>query len=77
MSFTYNIGLLVMRVHRSVKGELCMSCIHETFWIYTAVNLSIGWLGVISFFITPILLVMNTVTYVKALGMPSSYEDRQ
>src|SRR5215470_18028960 len=48
VSFHQNIGLLVMRFYRGCTGNLCKSCIHKTFWTYTAVNMTLGWWGIIS-----------------------------
>ena len=71
VSFHQNIGLLVMRLYSGTCGELCKPCIHKTFWTYTAVNMTVGWLGVISLILAPIFMVNNIVQYVGCLGMES------
>jgi hypothetical protein len=71
VSFHQNIGLLVMRLYNGTEGNLCKPCIHKTFWTYTAVNLTVGWLGVISLFLAPVFTIMNTVQYLGCLGMES------
>lgn len=71
VSFHQNIGLLFMRLYNGTQGNLCKPCIHKTFWTYTAVNLTIGWWGIISLILTPIFVVMNTVQYLMCLGMES------
>ena len=53
VEFYQNIGALVMRFPKSVKGNLCKHCINEVFWKFTLIDLVAGWWGVISFFITP------------------------
>jgi hypothetical protein len=67
--FYYNIGLLVMRFHKSLDATLCKSCIHRSFWKFTAFNLFLGWWGLISFFCTIGFLLNNTVRYLGCLGM--------
>ncbi len=69
VSFHQNIGMLVMRQSRSISGYLCKSCIHEHFWKFSGITLAIGWLGTVSFIITPFLLLNNLVRYVLCLGM--------
>src|SRR4029077_21272196 len=54
VEFHQNIGALVMRFSKSIKGNLCKRCIHRYFWQFTGINLVLGWWGLISF-------VMNIV----------------
>jgi hypothetical protein len=42
VEFYQNIGMLIMRQHRSVKGNLCKRCIHGQFWKLTSVTVAIG-----------------------------------
>jgi hypothetical protein len=72
VEFYQNIGLVLLRLHNSVKGRLCRSCIRKYFWEYTLITAVAGWWGVISFFVTPCFLVNNTVQYLLCLGMPAS-----
>ena len=67
--FYYNIGLLVMRFHKSLDATLCKSCNHRSFWKFTAFNLFLGWWGIISFFCTIGFLLNNTIRYLGCLGM--------
>lgn len=71
VAFYQNIGLLVMRLSKSIEGNLCKSCIHKTFWSFTAVNLTLGWWGMISLILTPCFVVNNLVRYLLCLGMPA------
>ena len=69
VAFYRNIGLLVMRFTNTAEGELCKSCIHKYFWQYTLTDLFLGWWGVISFIITPFLILNNIVRYLLCLGL--------
>lgn len=64
-----NIGLLIMRRFGSVKGRFCKSCIDYYFWTMTGKTMLFGWWGVISFFMTPFLLLNNFIRYLSSLGM--------
>lgn len=83
-SFHQNIGLLVLRFHQSVEGQLCKSCIHKEFWKKTLVNLTLGWWGFISLIVTPFFILNNVVRYamcatlapVPAGAVPPSLDDR-
>jgi hypothetical protein len=65
--FSGNIGALIMRFERSIRANMCRSCVHKQFWKFTAMNFFLGWWGVISFFVTPLLLFINTAAYLKYL----------
>src|SRR5207248_10794189 len=69
VEFRQNIGALVMRFHKEVKGNLCKSCIHSHFWSMTLINLSVGWLGMISLVLAPVFSIMNLIQYLGALGL--------
>ena len=69
VSFHQNIGLLIVRISTSTEGEYCKRCIHEKFWWMSGTTLLLGWWGVISFIITPIFLLLNTVQYLMCLRM--------
>jgi hypothetical protein len=68
VSFSSNIGAVIMRFVQSISANMCRSCLHKEFWKYTATNFFLGWWGVISFFVTPINLLTNTFVYIKALN---------
>ena len=71
VEFHQNIGALVVRFSKSVRGQLCKSCINRHFWSMTGTTLVLGWWGLISLIVTPIFLVNNVVRYLLSLGMPS------
>jgi len=71
VAFYQNIGLLVMRMSKAAEGNMCKSCIHKHFWEYTAINMFLGWWGMISLIITPFFIINNTVRYLCCLGMAS------
>jgi hypothetical protein len=67
--FYQNIGALVMRFSKEVEGNLCKRCIHSNFWSMTLINLSVGWLGVISLVLAPVFSIINICQYLGALGL--------
>lgn len=69
VSFHQNIGLLVVRLSKSVSGDLCKSCIHKNFWSLTGATALMGWWGVISFIVTPFILLSNVIQYATCLRM--------
>lgn len=69
VEFYQNIGMLIMRTSKSVKGELCKPCIDKHFWEYTLITAVAGWWGLISFCLTPIFLVNNVFRFCTTLGM--------
>ena len=64
----HNVGMLIMRRVYTTQGELCRRCLSKRFWHHTLSNLTLGWWGTISFFMTWYFLVSNTFTYVRAQG---------
>lgn len=69
VSFHQHTGMLVLWIHRSIKGKLCKSCISRHFWEMTTSTMCLGWWGMISFIITPICLINNIGRYIYCLGM--------
>jgi hypothetical protein len=67
VTFHRNIGMLIARQTRSLKGNLCKTCVKKNYWDFTAKNLLFGPWGMISLIVTPIYLVTNTVSYVSAM----------
>lgn len=65
VEFHQNIGALIMRFHRSLKGEVCATCASKHFWEMTLITLFAGWWGVISFFMTPFILINNVIQYLS------------
>jgi hypothetical protein len=70
VTFMQNIGLLILRLPRTVKGYLCKRCISEYFWKMTTITFFLGWWGVISFFYTLVSIPLNIVNYLGALSLP-------
>ena len=70
VEFYQNIGALFMRFRRSIRGNLCKSCIHSKFWTMTSITLAVGWLGLISLIIAPIFIINNLSRYLTVLAMP-------
>ena len=65
VEFHQNIGALVVRFHKSVKGNVCPECAKKHFQELTLTTLVGGWWGVISFFMTPFILVNNVLQYLS------------
>ncbi len=59
VTLQYNIGLIVMRRLATLQGAFCQNCLNRSFWKYTLITLVFGWWGVISFFMTPFILINN------------------
>jgi hypothetical protein len=73
VSFYQNIGLLIMRMHKSIDGQLCKSCINHYFWEFTLITLFLGWWGLISFFFTLFILPNNIIYYLTTLTLRDRY----
>lgn len=69
VSFYQNIGMLIVRLPKSIEGNLCKSCIHKHFWGMTTTTFFLGWWGTISFILTPFFLLNNVGRYMFCLGM--------
>lgn len=63
VEFYRHVGLIVIGLTKSMKGELCRSCSRKYFRDYTLITLVAGWWGVISVFITPLFLMNNVMSY--------------
>lgn len=70
VDFRQNIGMLVMRTHKRIKGKLCKKCVNKHFWQMTATTLFLGPWGYISIVVTPIFIINNLVRYLSVIGMP-------
>lgn len=64
----HNVGLLLMRQEYSTQGQLCRSCLKRAFWHHTLRNVTLGWWGMISFFMTWYFLISNLFAYLRAQG---------
>jgi hypothetical protein len=69
IEFNYNIGMLIVRIHRSMRGSFCKACIKKYFWECTLINLLAGWWGVISLFVTPVFIIQNISNYLGARAL--------
>jgi hypothetical protein len=69
VEFYQNIGVLIMRFSKTVRGELCKSCIHRYFWELTSINMFLGWWGIISFFVNIAFIINNVARYLSCLNM--------
>jgi hypothetical protein len=69
VEFYQNIGALVMRFSKSVRGNLCKRCINEHFYKFTLTTACVGWFGLISLFVTPIFIINNVVRFCGTIGM--------
>jgi len=63
--FEQNIGLILLRRYKKVEGYLCSDCIRKIYWEFSSNTLFFGWWGLISFFLTPFILINNTISYVS------------
>ncbi len=70
VEFYQNIGLVVTRQWAKVDGNLCRRCIGGYFRSFTLTTLFRGWWGVISLFITPLILLNNVTRYLLSLRLP-------
>jgi hypothetical protein len=69
VEFYQNIGVIVLRFHKQIKGNLCKDCISKHFWPMTMITLFLGWWGVISFFYTLFALPNNIIRYLGSLSL--------
>ena len=51
-TFGRNVGMFFMRTHEEVRAYHCGSCLGWSFTRFTALNLTLGWWGMISFVMT-------------------------
>jgi len=66
LGFNRHIGAVILMFHKSSTGWFCRDCSWGLFKTYTPVTFLFGWWGLISFFITPIVLVYNTVSLIRS-----------
>ncbi len=65
-----NIGMVVFRQWKTIDAELCRTCFQKHFRSYTLTTLFLGWWGVISFIVTPFILINNLYQYSRASRIP-------
>ncbi len=66
VKFEQNIGLFYARRSLTLNRNLCRPCIKRYFRSYTLTTLFLGWWGLISFVLTPIILINNIREYWSA-----------
>ncbi len=64
--FEQNIGMLYARRGTKVEAELCRPCIGMYFRSFTLTTLFLGWWGIISLFMTPVILFSNVSQFLRA-----------
>ncbi|WP_224368798.1 hypothetical protein [Hyalangium versicolor] len=55
-----------MRREFTTEGQLCRKCLNSAFWHHTLRNVTLGWWGTISFFMTWYFLATNLIAYLRA-----------
>jgi hypothetical protein len=64
-----HIGLIVAFQSADLRGYFCKDCFMKSFWRYTLVTFFFGWWGLVSFFLTPIVLVNNLILLCRSFGL--------
>jgi hypothetical protein len=70
VTFLQNIGMLVAFRWSKASGMMCRTCGERTFKEMTTITAIFGWWGIISFFLTPIFLVVNLIGYSQIKSLP-------
>jgi hypothetical protein len=76
-TFMQNIGVIIIRFPKTISGHLCKFCIDKYALQYTAITMLFGWWGVISFIYSLIAIPVNTIHWLRSIGMPTPPEDVQ
>ena len=66
VTFRRNIGMVVVHQTRTLRADMCKTCMTKNYWDFMGKNLLFGPWGVISFIVTPIYLITNTYSYLSA-----------
>ena len=74
VTFMQNIGCIVIRFPKTIRGNLCRLCISRFFWRYTLITFFFGWWGVISFFYSLVSIPTNIVGFIGARSLPVNFE---
>jgi len=75
VEFYQNIGALVIRFPKEIKGNLCKRCINQYFWKFTLTTVAVGWCGLISLIVAPIFIINNIVQFSRTTGMKVAEPD--
>lgn len=73
VTFMQNVGAIVIRFPRTIRGYLCRSCIDRYFWKYTLITFFFGWWGVISFFYSLVSIPTNIVQFLSSRKLPPEF----
>jgi hypothetical protein len=66
-----NIGFVIARQSKNLTAELCRECGLKMANEMTLITFFFGWWGVISFILTPIILITNVVAMSKLRSLPA------
>lgn len=66
VTYRQNIGLVVLWWRSSTSGAFCGTCRRRLFWTATGVTATLGWWGILSFFVSAVVLVGNIAQHVGA-----------
>jgi hypothetical protein len=69
VEFRQNIGAVILRFHRCIRGNLCRNCVNEHFSQTTLITSFCGWWGFLSLIMTPFLLLNNLFRYLGCLSL--------
>jgi hypothetical protein len=72
VTFMQNIGALIIRFPKTIRGELCKRCISKYFWEMTTITFFFGWWGIISFFYTLVSIPQNIAQFLGARDLPDA-----
>ena len=67
-------GYLIMFQHKRLPGPYCRSCGISVLRRMTNATLLRGWLGIFSFFIAPVTVLINAVTWLRIRALPPRVE---
>jgi len=65
-----NVGVIVMRFPKTVRGMLCKRCISSCFWRMTTITFFFGWWSVLSFFHSLVAIPANIGTFLASRSLP-------
>jgi hypothetical protein len=66
VTFTQNVGMLVVRHTKTISGAFCGPCILSTYWSCTLTSALVGWFGMISLIINPFILLINVIQLLRS-----------
>jgi len=69
VEYQQNIGMIVTRRKARVAGFLCRRCNRAYFKSYTLTTLFLGWWGVVSLIVSPVLIVSNLIQFSKTRSL--------